>query len=329
MKTKINLKKITIASAVLLGVASLVFWTTRVSASAHLAGGDFMQAFNNTTQEGTWRDPITATSGQIVEYRVIVRNDGDQPAEDVQVWGSVAGQVPQDPSSQLVITSRIKTASFGGNEQTDTATVNVTGTPEGMRYVPGHARLNGVTSRFNCPNTCDISDEVLSGINIGTVAPGDFVEVAFKAGLTNTPATTPTPTPTTPVTPTPTVTTTPTPTPTGTITPSPTPTQVPTNITNNITNSNSQSQSQTQNNNQTVNVTQAAPAPVVVTQPVSEVKGTTTVTQLPKTGLPLAAWALSGLLPIGAGLKKFGGKNQTNQDSAHYLWQRREFDKDA
>lgn len=64
--------------------------------------------------------------------------------------------------------------------------------------------------------------------------------------------------------------------------------------------------------------------PVAPTQG-GEVAG---VKELPKTGLPLLAWALSGLLPIGAGLKRLGGKNQDKEETLYYLTQKREFQKE-
>lgn len=351
-------------SLLLVGITvfALSAWAITTHASASLAGGDFMQAFNNTTQEGTWRDPISANPGEIVEFRITARNDGDQPAEHVQVWGSITGQVPQGPATQLVITGKIATSSFGGNEITDTATVNVLGgTAQGLRYVTGHARLNGVTDTYNCPSTCDIGDNVLGGIDVGTIQPGDFVEVTFKAGLTND-VVAPTPTPTPTGVPAPTETPTPTPTgapaPTATPTPTPPPAgapqatlQCPAGFVSVVSGSNifclqqvqSQNQSQTVNQAVTatggsssatggssnVNVTSSAGSPAVVavaSKPL--VAGVSTkVTELPKTGLPVAAWVLSGLLPAGLGLRRFGSGVKNQRNSARYLWQKREFDR--
>src|SRR5258708_4712483 len=114
---------------------------SQAHAASKLEGGNFMTAFNNTTQEGTFRDPVSAKPGDVIEYSVMVKNVGDQPAPDVQVWGSVTGQVPQDPAKQLVITGKINNPAEPSSI-TDTATVNITGDmPVGMRYYPGHARI--------------------------------------------------------------------------------------------------------------------------------------------------------------------------------------------
>ncbi len=49
------------------------------------------------------------------------------------------------------------------------------------------------------------------------------------------------------------------------------------------------------------------------------------VEQLPRTGLPLAAWSAVGLLPIGFRLRKYASINKDEKDHASYIWQIREF----
>lgn len=175
----------------------------------------------------------------------------------------------------------------------------------------------------------------------------------------------PTPTliPTGTLTPTPTATVTPTatPTPTGTLTPTMTPTVTPTRaptatpipqgnvvecpsgFVKTISGSNIiclqqvQNQNQSQSSNSTsnastgtisVNVTGGSTTQTTTTGAV-EVKGvSTSVSQLPKTGLPIAAWALSGLLPAGLGFRRFGRGKEGSKDHAQYIWQKREFEKD-
>jgi hypothetical protein len=75
--------------------------------------------------------------------------------------------------------------------------------------------------------------------------------------------------------------------------------------------------------NVTVNTTASVPASTTTVTTIPGVS--TTVTQLPKTGMPLAAWALSGLLPFGLGIKRFGRNSKDPSKSAHYLWQKREY----
>ncbi len=63
----------------------------------------------------------------------------------------------------------------------------------------------------------------------------------------------------------------------------------------------------------------SAPAPTYTQAKVlSEVKS------LPSTGLPLLAWGLAGLAPVGSRLRKFGG-NKEEKVGPHYMWEQREF----
>lgn len=86
--------------------------------------------------------------------------------------------------------------------------------------------------------------------------------------------------------------------------------------------SSSSSSSSSSSVNVTVNNPTPTPTPSTtsVVNVVSEAK--TEVKQLPKTGLPLAAWALTGLLPIGAGFKRFGKKSDAL--SANSVWMERQ-----
>lgn len=339
----LKIKKLMVGLIALSMVASpFLYGVSSAQAAASLAGGDFFQAFNNTTQEGTWRDPVSGAPGNVIEFRVTAKNNGDEVARRVQVWGSTTGQVPQDPASQHVFSAKI--AHVGGPELTDTVTVNIIGKPQGMRYRVGHARLQGVTNLYNCPSACDIGDNVLGGIEVGDIQPGTFVEVTYKADITNDvePTPTPTPSPTPTPTPSPSPTPTPTPTPSPAVSPSPSPSPAaggvscPDGTTQELrdnvivcvqtinTNTNTNTQTQTQNNNQNVTVTQTAPAPAVVAAaaPSGQVLG---VKELPKTGLPLVAWTALALLPAGLKIKKFSKVGEDAKSDPNYLWENRQF----
>ncbi len=92
-----------------------------------------------------------------------------------------------------------------------------------------------------------------------------------------------------------------------------------------------QEQTQTQNNNQNVTVTLAAPssAPVVLgVQSPKVVSSTQTdIKELPKTGLPLALWGVSALIPLGLKLRKNGSSSETEKVSANSIWMNRELQK--
>ena len=56
-----------------------------------------------------------------------------------------------------------------------------------------------------------------------------------------------------------------------------------------------------------------------------KVLGVAVVKELPKTGLPLAAWLAVGLLPVGWRLRNFASSNKDEKDHANYIFQTREF----
>jgi uncharacterized repeat protein (TIGR01451 family) len=318
--TKLHIKKIAAVAAM---TATLVLSATPAYAAAQIAGGNFMTAANNPEQSA-WMDPVDANPGQIVEFRIVVQNIGDQNQPRIQVVSTI----PSGASANPTVNTDIRLP--GGTDATDikdTATIHVrNGSAQTISLLPGHTRIFGVTNLYNCPQGCDIPDNVANGgMEVGDLGPGQSVQVGFKVILSGT--ATPTPTPTA----TPTV----TPTPTPSVSPSATPAnqnlQCPSGTTfqkvegNNIiciNNNNSQSQTQTQNNNQNVTINNTTPsaAPAVL--------GTTIVRELPKTGLPLAGVAALALGPVGYAVKRFGKSNvEETDDSVNYIWESRKFKK--
>lgn len=83
----------------------------------------------------------------------------------------------------------------------------------------------------------------------------------------------------------------------------------------------------------TVNVpAQAAqPAQVVLAQnqpaqqPAVVTVAGTTATAMPKTGLPMLAWAAAAFLPAGFKIKRFGKGIKSDEDNPNYLWESREY----
>lgn len=67
----------------------------------------------------------------------------------------------------------------------------------------------------------------------------------------------------------------------------------------------------------------AQPTPISMPKVVTTAGGPQQPTELPKTGLPLVAWALAGLLP--AGFKIKGKRAQKSSISANNIWEQRQF----
>ncbi len=200
-------------------------------------------------------------------------------------------------------------------------------------------------------NQCDytIQLDVFNSAPAANANPVDFMTWYSGACTAPTPTQTPLPTPTpTPVivyvTPTPTPTEVPVPTATPMLTPTPAPiggansmVSCPAGTSQYLSGSTVICMSQsanaqtgpitvtnTNNNNNVVNP--AAPVVVNQSQPqVVYVSGATGVTTLPKTGMPVEAWGLTGFFPAGLWLKKFASSKKVLQGSANYLWHQRQF----
>lgn len=324
-----------------------------IFASTSFQGGNFNLVSN--TNSPAWVDPVNANVGDIVEFHVEIDNTGSEVAQNVTVQATFPSNIS---GTQIVSTATV--AGSNATSMSDNAVINVNsgsipaGATLSLTYFPGHATLikhpGNVTSAI---------EQIGSGgaVSIGDLAVGSnvYAEVLFKAQIVAnvSPTMTPTPTPTGTPSPTPTGTVTPTPTPTGTVTPTPTTApgnniSCPSGFVAVISGSTIICMQQVNNQNQSVNinnsntntnsatggsssasatggsVTNTVAAAAAVPVPV---KGAPAVTELPKTGLPLAAWALSGLLPAGFGLRRFTKKNGGITGTARYIWQKREFDK--
>lgn len=203
--------------------------------------------------------------------------------------------------------------------------------------------VNGPTGSFNLGNGAFFNPAAAGNYTLTvTTQNGSGSACEDRASFLVQSAAVPTPTSTPPVIPTPTAV--PTVTPTPVISPVPTVPVInaqircPEGFVQTVSGSNIICLQQIQNQTQSVvstanastgpinvsvasNIPQGAPIQVV---PV-EAKQPVVITQeLPKTGLPLAAWAFSGLAPIGLKLKRFGSsKGEGNSILA--LWQEREF----
>lgn len=166
---------------------------------AHIMKNDEVVRVINVTQNGgtrNWVETTNAKPGEVVEFLVKVRSDGDEAAKAI----IVRGNLPTTEGNQLKGSATIEATHYGAEQIIDTATINVDGgSVQSLRYVPGHARFFGVSSAYNCPNGCSMPDSIMNlGVLIGDLPAGKEVQLTFKAHVTNwvaTPAPTQTPTP--------------------------------------------------------------------------------------------------------------------------------------
>lgn len=170
------MKKLAVLLAVLTSLA-LVFTSVRASHGPVFLGGDIFQGFNNTTQEGTWRDPVSAAPGQILQFRIWVENIGDADATNVNVKVNLPADRSLNHQPTVTITAD------NAETRTDTVTVNVTGSvAQNIVFLSGHTEMGKEGQHVDLPETI-----TTSGVNIGTIKPGinNRAEVTFKAGISN------------------------------------------------------------------------------------------------------------------------------------------------
>lgn len=323
------------ALGVLILIVSLGISSGIVLAATSFTGGNIFLVSN--TNAPAWTDPVNANVGDIVEFHLELVNSGSETAKNVKVHVDLPTGI-----SGNTLTATIHIKADNAAEISDTASVVVSSSgTKNLVYFPGHATLIKHPGNINVP-----IEEIGTGaeVTLGDLDVGGnvFFEVLFKARVTEEPGITPTATPTPTVTVTPTITPTVTVTPTPTIVPAGNVVSCPAGFVETVSGSTiiclQQVQTQTANPSanastgpisitttggsatSTTNVTQTVPvsAPAVTPAP--------SVTQLPKTGLPLAAWLLSGLFPAGIGLKRFGlGKKGQEMEEPYYLNRAREF----
>lgn len=351
-----------VAFLITLALSRIVF----AQGTAQFMGGNIMTGVNNTQRNADWGDPVNANPGEVIEFRVVAQNTASgATANNVKITASL----PSDPANPVVASSTVSADNASSVSDTLTVNITG-GSQQGFAYISGHARIFSPSCPSGCsaPDTVTSGGVSVGNLAFGESAQVLFkAYVTNNVVATPTPTGTMTPTPTGTMTPTPTLTPigtlTPTPTgtiiptPTGTIAPSPTTTggnvvSCPAGFTQTVSGSNIicvqqvQNQSQSSSSNSStgpVNVNVSSPAtttstttntttsaPVATTTTTAAPGTVPAVTELPKTGLPLAAWALSGLLPLGAGLRKFRGREEKlGEDNPEYLWQKREFSKKA
>lgn len=281
---------IPIAVALIAAVPAIIYAATSFNGGTYIV---------SNTNSPAWGDPVNANIGDVVQFKVDIINNGSETATNVRVKADFPNGV-----SGNSIASTIHIVADNAPEVTDGATVNITNATSGathsLVYFPGHAVL--------ITNSGQSAIESIGGggfVSVGDVASGqsNYVEVTFKAKVTETagvvtpppPAPAPAPPPPAPA--------------------PPAPAGQSQSQTVNVT------QTNTNTNTNTVNTT-AAPAPT----PVPQVLG---VKSLPKTGLPLVAWSALGLIPAGLKLRKFSKVSKDLADNPSYIWKKRSIDKEA
>jgi hypothetical protein len=335
MSSKLR-SKLLLTAPLLAIVTTAVLSFSNIVFAQTFSQGDHLLAANVTTGV-TWRDPLDAKTGDLVEFRMLAQNiDANTTINNVIVKGIIPSTVGTNTLTAQAMVSADNAASF-----TDSVTLNIT--DPGMHhlvYAPGHVRIFAANyNGQNCTaaNGCPGPDSVATtGVNVGNLGYGESAQVLYKAYIIKDDQASPSPSasPSTSPSASPSMSPSASPSMSPSVSPSPSSgnnLQCPNGTKFDKVEGNNiicilidqnQTQSQTQNNNQNITITNPAPTST------GAVLGQTIVKELPRTGLPLLAWATMALVPAGYGLKKFG-KNQVedNSESATYIWENREFKK--
>lgn len=328
--------------------------------TAFFRGGDIVTGGNRSFPNCDWCDPVEAGPGQAIEFRVLAQNMvPDTTATNVRVTANL----PTEPQNSPLVGSATVSAD-NAPSVTDTLTVNFGSGMQAFAYIPGHVRIFSPSCPQGCEGSDSI---VNGGISVGNLNYGESAQVAWKAYVTNyvqpspspsaSPSVQPSPSASPSVQPSPSASPSVAPSASPSVAPSASPSVQPspsaqgnqtlilkcpdgrdvTVIAGQNANVNTlcQSQQQSQNNNQTINNNSSStsnPTINITTASQPAVLGTSTVTvagvkELPKTGLPLLAWVGAMFIPAGMKFKKAGLNKQATNESAKYIWEKREFNK--
>lgn len=193
-------------------------------------GGNFVKVANVTQGGNGWQDEqVSADRGNVIEYLTYITNTGEYPARNVKFAASLPGK----EQINTTLMPKMTLSSDNADSVSDTVTIHVS-QPAFLDLYPGHAMIAGQTDLYNCPDMCPLNEQFYhTPINIGTVDPGETIQIKFKSDLrwfeiaSPTPSPMPSPVPSPTPSPLPSPTPSPVPSPTPSPVPSPTPSPVP------------------------------------------------------------------------------------------------------
>src|SRR6185436_8096427 len=100
-------------------------------AAVSIQPGNILDGKNLTTNQSTYSDPISATSGQRVRLNTVIWNQGSDPATNTLISFNLSN--PQQPSATI--------SADGGVNISDVAVIDPGGAV--LTFVPGSAKLYG------------------------------------------------------------------------------------------------------------------------------------------------------------------------------------------
>lgn len=160
---------------------------------AQFEGGNFVKVANVTQGGSGWQDEeVSGDLGNIIEFLVYIKNTSNTTAHNVKIKANLPGQSQQSKHLKPSVTI----TSDNADSVTDDVQVYTASTAF-MDIHTGHAKIGGSTDLFNCPDMCDFPESFYhTPVNMGTIDPGETIQIKFKTNLLQMATPTPTPTPT-------------------------------------------------------------------------------------------------------------------------------------
>lgn len=135
------------------------------------------KARNLTDGQSAWSESVKGDNLDIIEFQVMIENNGDTKSSDVNVRVGFA----LDPGSTLE--NKIYVGIWSAPSVSDTVDIDVdSNVAQKLVYVPGKAVKYG----GGCDG-CAVSDNIAraGGTYVGVVDPGEAIEVRFQAQVTD------------------------------------------------------------------------------------------------------------------------------------------------
>jgi LPXTG-motif cell wall-anchored protein len=160
MKKKIskNLTSLIISTFIVFLGVGLYYFSSAKASGASFAGGNFVNAKNISSGDPSYIDPVSAKDGDTVRIRLSVVNLGDTTAANTIVSYDLSNA--QSPKGFI--------KADGVSAINDYVNINPSGSS--LNFVSGTGKKYGPA----CPSGCAIADDIVgSGVNLGSVEPGD------------------------------------------------------------------------------------------------------------------------------------------------------------
>jgi uncharacterized repeat protein (TIGR01451 family)/LPXTG-motif cell wall-anchored protein len=169
-----NIVSLLISLVVVFLGAGFYYFASAKASGADFAGGNIVDAKNVTAGNPSYIDPVSAKNGDVVRIRIQVVNLGSEAANNTTVKYNLSN--PLSPTASVV--------ADGVSGKSDYVNINPSGAS--LNFIKG----SGMKYGPSCQSGCSVSDDIVgSGVNLGTVQPGDTnsYQLRIEANVVGTP----------------------------------------------------------------------------------------------------------------------------------------------